>query len=189
MVSQALDENPSIQKVERRIEFAKQNATIARSRLFPLVFFDADETWQYLSRNGLYRQFNPRIPLNANLVDLTISFTYELDFWGKNMHLFRAALGEAMADEAEYAQVQLITTTAVAQAYFALKINLLKKNLYKNLYEVKNNIFQLQSLLQDKALFDKLPLFLAEEDVLEVEKMLLGIEKEIETDKHPKSIF
>ena len=149
----ALAQNPSIQGIKKRIELAKQTAKVTRSTLFPLVFFDADETWQYLSKTGLYKQFNPSLPLNVNLVDLTLSFTYEFDFWGKNRNLFHAALGKQKAEEAEAAEVQLITTTSVAQAYFALKTNTLKQSFYMKLVDVRKGIFDLQTLLRKKLYF------------------------------------
>lgn len=184
LIAEALIQNPTLQSVEKRVEVAKQTANVVRSRLFPLIFFDATESWEYLSKNGLYRAFNPKIPLNANVVDLTLSFTYEFDFWGKNRHLFNAALGENKAQEAEAADVQLITAAAVAQAYFALKTNLTRKRLYEELYEVREEIFNLQKLLQKKALLSKLQPLFAEERLLEAEKLVFSIEEEVETDKH-----
>lgn len=184
LIAQALSQNPSIQAVEQRVAFAKQTAKVVRAKLFPLVFFDADESWEYLSKNGLYKAFNPSLPLNTNLIDLTLSFNYEFDFWGKNRNLFNAALGRQKAEKAEEAQVKLITTTAVAQAYFALKTNLVKERLLQKLVEVRKGIFDLQTLLQKKALFSKLPPFLSEENVWEAEKDLLSIQDEIATDRH-----
>lgn len=189
LIQKSLQENPNLNGVRRRIDFAAQTAKVVRSRLFPLISFDANETWQLLSHNGLYRTLNTTIPVNANLVDLTLSFTYEFDFWGKNRHLFRAALGESKAQEAEAAQVQLITTTAVAQAYFALKTNLLRKQLYERLYQVREAIFQLDSLLQTSALLSVLPPLSAKENLLEAEKLVWGIRQEVETDKHLLNIL
>lgn len=184
LIAEALMQNPNIQGVGKRVESARQTAKIARSKLFPLLFFDADESWEYLSHHGLYRALNPHIPINTDLIDLTLSFTYEFDFWGKNRNLFLAALGEKRAQEAEEADVQLIVSTSLAQAYFALKTNLMRKNLYEQLFEVRNQIFKLQHLLQQKALLSKLQPLLSEENLLESEKWLLNIEDEVETDRH-----
>lgn len=184
LITEALLQDPTLQSAEKRVEFAKQTAKITRSKLFPLLFFDADETWQYLSKNGLYRTLNPKIPLNANLVDLTLSFQYEFDFWGKNKNLFDAALGEKKAQEAEAAGVKLITTTSIAQGYFALKTNLIRKSLYEELYAVRKGIWDLQCLLQDKALLSKFEPLLSEEELFEAEKGLLGISEEVETNRH-----
>lgn len=184
LITEAIGLNPTIQSVESRVNFARQNAKVVRSKLFPLVFFDMNESWEYLSHNGLYRALNPKIPINANLVDLSLSFTYEFDFWGKYRNLFNAALGEAKAQEAEAADVILITATSLAQAYFALKTNLTRQRLYDELYEVRKGIFDLQVLLQDKALLSKLQPLFSEERVLEAQQWVWGIDEEVETDKH-----
>ncbi len=184
LIEQSIAENPNLISVRRRIDFAEQTAKVVRSRLFPLLSFNANEKWELLSHHGLYRALNPKVPLNANLVDLTLSFNYEFDFWGKNNHLFHAALGERKAQEAEAAQVQLITTTAVAQAYFALKTNLVRQKLYGRLYEVRLQLFQLQNLLQMSALSSILPPLQAEEDLLEADQFLCSIQEEVATDQH-----
>lgn len=188
-IQTALLYNPSIKAIERRVEFAKQTAKVVKSKLFPLVFFDADETWEYLSKNGLYRAFNPTLPLNANLVDLTLSFHYEFDFWGKNRNLFHAALGEQKSQLAEAFQVELITTTAVAQAYFAIKTNLEKKRLYTLLLEARKDIYDLQLLLEDKALLSRLTPLIGNENVKEAEKRLIAIDEEIQTEVHLLNIL
>jgi hypothetical protein len=54
----------------------------------------------------------------------------------------RAALGREKSQEAEAAQVELLTT-AVAQAFFALKPNMKKKHLQEKLVESLEAIFRL----------------------------------------------
>ncbi len=72
-----------LQEMISRITAAKEEAIVKRSTLFPLVFFDATYIKEYLSKNGLYRALNPKLPRNVSLIDLTLSFTYEFDFWKK----------------------------------------------------------------------------------------------------------
>ncbi len=184
LIVEALKSNPTLQSVESRVEYARQTAKVTRSRLFPLLFFDAGETWEFLSHTGLYRAFNPTIPINANLVDLTFSFTYEFDFWGKNRNLYSAAIGREKAQEAEDAQAVLVTSTAVAQAYFALKTNLVRKDLYQQLFDVRKNYLALQQELNAKALLSKLPPLYSDENLKEVEKLVFQITEEIATDQH-----
>lgn len=184
LIIDALAGNPSLREAESRIQQAQQTAIIARSRLFPYIFLKGDHDWQHLSKQGLYRALNPTIPINANLIDLTLSLSYDLDFWGKNKNLFMASLGYEKAREAEWAQAELILTTSVAQAYFALKTNLLRKRLYEALYEVRQKTFELQNKVQKSALSSKLPTLFSNETVLEAKKQVLKIQEEIETDQH-----
>ena len=189
LMNRALAQNPTLQSIQRQVENAKQRSIIARGQLFPLLFFNASDNLQFLSKNGLYRALNPNLPLSAGLIDMTLAFTYEFDFWSKYRNIFQAALGREKAEEASQAQVKLIITTAVAQAFFALKTNLIKAELYRDLCEVRKNIFNLQNLLLKNALSSKLPVYLSEEVLLESEKLIFAIEEEVEVDKHLLNIL
>lgn len=184
LIQEALAGNPTLESVKKRVDFAKESSVIKRSKLFPLIYFNVEDTWTHLSKDGLYRAFNPDLALNPNLIDLGLSYTYEFDFWNKNRNLFRAALGKEKAEEAEKAQVELLITTALAQSYFALKTNLLKKKLYEELLSVRTNLLELIDLLNHNALVSKLSPLLADENREEVKKKLDGIEEEIAADKH-----
>ena len=189
LIVTALANNPSIQAIEARITFARQEAVVAGAKLYPLVFFDANDQWSYLSQNGLDRALNPKIPLNNQQIDFSLSFSYEFDFWGKYRNLYHAALGRARAAEAEAAQVELITSTALAQAYFALKTNLLRQQLYKQLYEERKKAFALWELLVSNSLSSELPPLLSEERLFEAEQWLYAIEEEVAIDKHLVNIL
>lgn len=184
LIGDALANNPSIQEINSRVIVAKQEALVTGSVLFPLVFFDATENRQYLSKNGLYRALNPKLPLSVNLVDLSLSFQYEFDFWGQNRNLLRAAIGEEKAQQAEAAEVELLITTAVAQSYFAYKTNLIRQQLYQQLVFVRKNLSDLQNLLLRKGLSSKLPSYTASENLLTAQKLLSSIKAEIKVNKH-----
>jgi NodT family efflux transporter outer membrane factor (OMF) lipoprotein len=180
----ALKNNPTIERISQKIEFAKSQTTIARSKLLPLLFFDASDQWQHLSKNGLYRALNPDIAINTNLIDFSLSFSYEFDFWGKYRNLYEAAIGKQKAAIAETAQVELITTTALAQAYFALKTNFIRRDLYQQLYETRKDFFDLQIQMFHHSLYSKLVPLLSEEKVFEAEQWVYDIEQEIAVGKH-----
>lgn len=189
LILEALEKNPTIQGMRARIDFAKQNAIIARSKLFPLLYFDASDQWQYLSENGLYRALNPGIKLNNQQIDFSLSFSYEFDFWGKYHNLFYSALNKAKAAAAETAFVELITEVALAKTYFALKTNLVRANLYEKLYQVRKNYYELQRSLSDNAIDSALYFLLSEEAVFESRQLVLAIEEEILVNKHTINIL
>jgi NodT family efflux transporter outer membrane factor (OMF) lipoprotein len=184
LVEKALANNPNLQAAEERILLSKNENIIARAKLFPLVSFDASDDWSYLSKTGLYRALNPTIPLNAQVIDLNLSFSYEFDFWGKYRNLYKAAIGRYKAQIAEAAQVSLILSAAVAQTYFALKTNMWRQKVYQELYEVRKHYFDLQTELLDHSILSKLPPLLSEEAVFEAKQWLDTIEQEIAVDKH-----
>ncbi len=184
LITEALAQNPTIQEVETTIQYSKQETIVAKSRLFPYLSFDAEITKSYLSQNGLYRALNPTVPLNANLIDLSLSLQYEFDFWGKNYNIFLAALGETLAQEAETAQVRLLVTTSIAQAYFALKANLLRKELYESLLKINQGNLELQKLMETSALSSHLDPLLLEESCEETNKLISSINEEIIVGQH-----
>lgn len=183
-IAEALTQNPTLEAIQKKVDVAKQEAIVTRSRLFPYVSFEGDIAKSYLAKTGLYRAFNPKLPLNVQLIELSLSFDYEFDFWGQNYNLFSASIGEVLANRAEEAQLRLIVTTSVAQAYFGLKANLLRKQLYERLLEATQGVLDLQRSLQSSALSSKLDPLLFKEDVLEVMKSLAAIENEILVAKH-----
>lgn len=189
LIEEALLHNPSIQAIQQRISYAKAEAVIARGKLLPLLYFDMSDQWQYLSENGLYRALNPNISLSNNQIDFSLSFSYEFDFWSKYRNLYRAALGRVKAAVAETAQVELITTTALAQAYFGLQTNLLRKKLYQQFYEVRKKYFDLQDKMLQDSLYSKLVPLLSEEGVFEAKQWLYNIEQEIQVGIHIVNIL
>ncbi len=181
LVDQALAQNPTIQAVEQKVEVALQLAKKEKAPLFPFIFFDATEDWGKLSKNGIPFQFNPSLGSIYDLVDLKLSFSYELDFWGKNRNQLQAAIGELRSQKAESKQVELMVTTSMAKAYFALKTNLRRRELYSRLYEIKSNVLSLNELLYQKALRSKIDPATSVEDIEELEKEILALDEEIQS--------
>ncbi len=183
-MEKALANNPSLQGAEQRLEQAKQMARISRSRLFPYLFFDADDNWRYLSKHSFYHLLNPSLAQNGYEVDLSLGFTYEFDFWGKYRNLFRASIGEVLAYEAEVSQAKLILSSALAQGFFALIIHQQKKALIDRLTEVRQARYALQYELYEKALSSAIPPLQLEEQVQIVQQWQLAILDEVEIDTH-----
>lgn len=184
LVEMALCQNPTIYAAIARFEMARQESVIARAELFPWASFVTTDNKEYLSRNGLYRALNPTIPLNANLIDIFFSVEYEFDFWCQYRNLYLAAIGEQRAQQIEVAQVRLVIAALVVEAYVALKVDLLRQQLYEQLVEVYARLLQLQTRLKTSALSSQLPVLSMEEDLLEAKKNLAKIEESIAIDKH-----
>ncbi|MES2200531.1 MAG: efflux transporter outer membrane subunit [Chlamydiota bacterium] len=176
--------NPSLQSVQSRIDAAKQKAKVTESKLFPFLFFNADDNIAYFSKNGLDHAFNPSLPLHGYDLDLSLAFTYEFDFWGKNRNMFKAAIGDLRAQEAEFAQARLILSTSLAQSYFALLINYRKKDAYQRLLDIRKDKLDLQNRLVESALSSRLIPLLDDESVQDAEQTLLFIKDEIEVQTH-----
>lgn len=189
LMQEALAYNPTILAVQQRIEAANEVALVARSKLFPWLAFDAVYENQYLSKNGLFRALNPQIPLYAKLYDLKLTLNYDFDFWGKYRELFKAALGNRMAQEAEEAEVKLIVTTSIAQAYVALKQNQIRRDLVNQLILVRKDIYELQDFLQEKSLASKLVVLSSEENLYEAKKLLWAVEEQLAISQHQLNVL
>lgn len=184
LIELALENNYSILEMQKRVQVAEQESIIVRSKLFPLLTFHAQDIESHLSKHGLYRALNPKLPLNPTLIDLSINFSYELDFWGKNRNFFLAAIGKELSEKAEAAQIRLIITTAVAQTYFALQTNLLRKSLYQQLVNVNKQLIDLQNLMKAKSLSAQIPFLSIEENYYVANQFIYIINEEIALNKH-----
>lgn len=184
LIETALNKNPTIQAIEQRVCFAKQEAIVKGGKLFPLISFDAKDSIGWFSKWGLYRTLNPNIPTNGNDIDLGISFSYEFDFWNQYKNIYKAAKFRAQSDYAQSKEVELIISTSLAQAYFALKTNLTRKVLYQQLALVRKKYYTLQVLLNKKALLSKIAPTVSKESYLAAEKFVSQIDQEIAVVKH-----
>ena len=180
----ALQNNPSIREVHRRVAVARQETRVVRSALFPLVYFKPYYRNFVNSSKGLFRAFNPSFPISSFLMDIQLTFNYEFDFWWKYHNLFYESIGRAKAEAAEAAEVELITTTALAQAFFAYQTNLLRKQLFRRLLFVRTQLFKLNNMLQQKGLDSAFTPYGSIESVNQAKKFVAGIEEELAIDQH-----
>lgn len=184
LIASALKSNPTLQAISERIEYARQESLMARSKLFPWLSFDGEEQLEHLSKNGIYHSLNPDIKLNTNFIQLLLNFNYDVDIWGKNRNLYYAALGETKAELAESKHVELVITAMLAETYYALKTNLYRRRLFESLVEVRKKAYLLENLLYKSALLSALPPALSFERLEEAQKSVYLIDKEIASNYH-----
>ena len=115
----ALKENPGLKKAYARLSETDAAAQVEGARLLP--WLDSDNTFRQLryAKHGVVAAYNPALGGTEKTSDSfnPVSFRYEFDFWGKNRAALDAALGEATAEEAEFAEARLLLTTAIARSY------------------------------------------------------------------------
>jgi NodT family efflux transporter outer membrane factor (OMF) lipoprotein len=115
----ALKENPGLKKAYARLSETDAAAQVEGARLLP--WLDADNTFRQVryAKHGVVASYNPDLGGAEKTSDSfnPVSFRYEFDFWGKNRAALDAALGEATAEEAEFAEARLLLTTAIARSY------------------------------------------------------------------------
>ncbi len=189
LIRTALESNPSLQKAEAKVTAAQADAKAVRSNLFPKLNANANETWQYLSKYGLFRDFFPTvlgmppIPHKFNEINLSLSFSYELDFWGKNRKMFGAALGLALAEEMERLQAKLIVSTSVAFSYFTWQAHFAELILRKKQLGYAEELLSLAEFRFRTGLDRVSPSLQTRDEKLSLTQKIEDLEKELKIDE------
>jgi NodT family efflux transporter outer membrane factor (OMF) lipoprotein len=116
LVDEALTGSPTLAQAEARLRRAQALANQAKAARLPSVSANGgvDRSKQSYN-NGIPADF---VPQGYNDYGrLSLDFSWELDFWGKNRAAVAAATSEAKAAQADAAQARLMLATSVAAAY------------------------------------------------------------------------
>jgi NodT family efflux transporter outer membrane factor (OMF) lipoprotein len=115
----ALRDNPGLKKAYDRLNEADAVANVEGARLLPWLDADAEGKQTRFAKHGVVAAYNPALGgREVTIASINpLSFRYEFDFWGKNRAALDAALGEAAAAQAEFAETRLLLTTAIARSY------------------------------------------------------------------------
>lgn len=120
LMDEAVEQSPSMAQAQARLREAVAQTGAARAALFPSIGANASVNKEKLSYNSIF----PRaaVPRGWNdMAQMTLDFSWELDFWGKNRSALRAAVSEAKAADADAAGAKLLLTTTLADTYIQLQ--------------------------------------------------------------------
>lgn len=195
LIDLTLKESPTLQKALAKVAEAEAEARKERAILFPFFSFEYLEQWNYFSKNGLYRSFfptppgSPPIPATDNQIDLTLNFKYEIDFFGKNRNLYRAALDKARAERAEAKQATLMLTTLIVQTYIELQTKLMQKEVLQERLKERADLFELSTSRTEHGVDPWIPMLEREQRIYDIEQSIFQIDKEISLDRHMLSVL
>jgi len=119
LIGEALAGSPTMATAQARLRRAQAAAQQADAAGAPQLALDASVSSQKQSYNYL----TPRAVTPQGMNDygrVTLDFSWEFDFWGKNRASLAAATSEAEAARADVAQARLVLAAAVASAYAEL---------------------------------------------------------------------
>jgi NodT family efflux transporter outer membrane factor (OMF) lipoprotein len=184
LIEDALRLSPTLKRAEARLKAAFQVALQKKATLFPEVDLDASTNWQHLSKEGFYRAIAPTIPAVVNDIYLGLSFSYELDLWGKNRKLYEAALGQTAAFAAERKQAELILTTSIAYTYAQLQFLLQKRAIIQQVEENNEGITLARIKRERHAIDTTIERLHSETDTLDVRGSLVELEDQIRAEIH-----
>ncbi len=116
LIDEALNGSPTLAQAEARLRRAQALANQAKAAQLPTVAANGGvERAKQSYNNGIPADF---VPQGYNDYGrLSLDFSWELDFWGKNRAAVAAATSEAKAAEADAAQARLMLATSVAAGY------------------------------------------------------------------------
>lgn len=188
LIDQALSEHPSLKIAQDRIQIAALRAKEAKSYLFPTVDFNADTTKFLQSKTGIFAPPPPPaksfFPLNYTQTEYNLDVEYEFDFWEKNKNLMRSALGEAQAVKAEKMIAKLILSLLVAETYFKLQTDLIRKDLHFEIKQNQETLLQLTFLSIKNGLATNITKNMRENYLSRADEVYLARELEVEIDLH-----
>ena len=184
LIEQALCENPTIQRAQARIRAMEAEAVVKRSYLFPTLEASAQVDWEHLGRNNFFRAFTPVIPANVPQYEPFLNFNYELDLWGKNHNIYKAALGEAKTAIAEKESAILFLTTSVSATYFQLQADLDQLALLEDIRGVYEQSLSLVKMRVENALDTSFQQLDAEKELFIINQSLLYTQAKIALQKH-----
>jgi NodT family efflux transporter outer membrane factor (OMF) lipoprotein len=119
LIDTALASSPDMAQAKARLEKADAEAGVARAALAPAISAGGNigETEQSLNE-GFPPAFEQYLPKGWHPdPQVSLNFSYEIDFWGKNRDTLAAATSETKAAAADAAEARLTLSTAVAAAY------------------------------------------------------------------------
>lgn len=114
IVEQSLDSNLDIAAAIARIVQADAQSRISGAALLPDIGLGAGASHSQSSRSS-----SGSTAISNNL-SATLSASYEIDFWGKNRAVLRAAEQTAVASRFDREVVALTTVASAANAYFQI---------------------------------------------------------------------
>lgn len=121
IIEEARAANLDIAAAVARIVQADAQARIAGASLLPAIDFNADASRTQSSKTtslGNGAPFTDNGFTVRNNVQMSLSASYEIDFWGKNRAALRSAEQTAIATRYDREVVGLSTVVAAANAYF-----------------------------------------------------------------------
>jgi NodT family efflux transporter outer membrane factor (OMF) lipoprotein len=127
LIEQAAHASPDVAAAAARIVQADQAARVAGSPLLPGITAQAGQTWTRTGINSESTGVSSNLLGSLNgghdysesrVYNGTISASYEIDFWGKNLDAFRAAKASAIASHYDAQTVWLTTASSIATTYF-----------------------------------------------------------------------
>jgi NodT family efflux transporter outer membrane factor (OMF) lipoprotein len=183
LMNQAFNNSPSLAIAEARLNQAQAAVSQYRAANRPQVGVSATTFDAKQSANFLY----PAGDYTAGYMDYgqtTLSFNWELDFWGKNRAAIAAASSNAEAAEADAAQARLVLSTAIATAYIDLDRLWQERDLAERAVGIRTDSAKLVQDKLNNGVSNKAQDAQAQAGIYAAQADLAAMDEQIELNKH-----
>lgn len=177
LIAEALADNPSVASARARIEQARAAAANFSAALAPQANADARVVRQRFSGNGVFPP--PIAGAWYTQTDLSASFSYEFDLWGRNRAAYEAALGQARAAEVDASAVRMLLAASVARSYVQLAHSFEQLDLARKTLAQRQAIFDLVRHRLKAGLDSKVELKHAEGSIPAARERIAQLKEEI----------
>jgi multidrug efflux system outer membrane protein len=116
LIDEALRNNYDLRAATWRVQEFRARAGIVRSQFYPQIQYQAD--WSRSRESAFVEPFAAR---PANLHDVNLGLSWEIDLWGRIRRLSEASLAEYLSTEEARRGVLVSVVSETAQAYFELR--------------------------------------------------------------------
>ena len=177
LIGEALAGNPGMGSARARVDRAVALAAVSGAALAPQASAGADVTRQHFSANGIFPP--PLADSWYTQTQLTASFSYEFDLWGRNRAAYDAALGQVRAAEVDAYAVRLLLASSVARAYAQLGRSFEQLDLAQATLAQRQAIFDLIGQRVAAGLDSQVELKQAESSIPAARQRIAQLEEEI----------
>lgn len=135
LISQALDNNPSVSQGIAKLQQARTIAGINRVQYLPMLNAQGGYDYSKASKNiGL--------AADSNFFQLGFDASWELDIWGAGRRLTEQSVAQMQQALYELQNIKIVIAAETANTYFLLKTTLEQLQIAKNNLKLQQEIYQ-----------------------------------------------
>jgi NodT family efflux transporter outer membrane factor (OMF) lipoprotein len=182
LMDEALAGSPTLKIAAARTRKALAFADVSKAALYPQVNADAEITRERFSARG--EAPPPLAGSWSTPHQLQATFSWELDFWGKNRAAYESALGIAKATEIDGYAARLALSTSVAQTYVQLQRAYLLLDVAQTTLKDREQVYALTRDRNAAGLDSRLELKQAESAVPATREQIAQLQETIELSRN-----
>lgn len=182
LITVALADNPNFKEAVARLRQVQAMVDAQAAELYPSIEANVSFSAQRFSANSVQAKL-----AGENFRQLLINplvLRYHLDFWGRDRAALEAAVGKAMAVEAELADAKLLLAATVANSYFGLLAAAEKQALVEEIVTNREALLALQQVRNTSGLAATAPLLQAKMALNTAQQVAAGVRAEIDLQKN-----